>query len=737
MTQYTQHKDFMRALQRMSSQGGIRQKKANKVFEILGKASTKNPLKNYKITNHGESRIKNCVKYDLSDGYRLVTIQTDNFCMFCFCGDHDECDRWIDGHKGYTPIKDKHGQYDIVLLSQNIDSEDGRISLPSDFSQEKLYERLDKKHRDKLFSFIPNFLLVDLIEFNTLCTDEQIQKYASRVDDLNLRTVIFDILVALRAGDLNQAQKRIELYEGNIKAISDLSEEELIEIEDGLVIKKIRVGSQDYLDWIQKFMSSAGYQDWMLFMHSSQQKVVDANFDGSARLSGVSGSGKTCVVVNRSIRLAKEKTNKPILILTLNKSLAALLNDLLNQACPDSEVRNRIVSKSFFELCQSYLFQFEPENMKLYNDVTWKNNEHIDEVWREFYRCELHNKAAEVLLPIHKSLNSQGVNPEEYIRQEFCWIRSAFAENERSRYFEIERKGRAIKFQRHQREMILEGLQGWEQKMSDVGVIDYLGLSTKLYRHIDKLVADYEAILVDEAQDFGTIELKIIRKLVESCPNDIFLAGDMAQHVLPKHQSFKDAGINIPGARSLSIKRNYRNSREILKAAYEIFMFAMSGGDILVEGDIDILDPEYANFSSPKPLVLTAKSLEDEIAFALNQAKDDLRNNPDHKVCIAIAGFSQLEIKRFADQYALNVLDGTIGLQDKPLFLSDLEQTKGYEFDLVIILNCRNGVLPPYEMPQEEQFRDACRLYVPDGHLKIPHLWPGQNPPPLGSAERG
>jgi hypothetical protein len=24
----------------------------------------------------------------------------------------------------------------------------------------------------------------------------------------------------------------------------------------------------------------------------------------------------------------------------------------------------------------------------------------------------------------------------------------------------------------------------------------------------------------------------------------------------------------------------------------------------------------------------------------------------------------------------------------------------------------------------------------PDGHLKIPHLWPGQNPPPRWSAER-
>jgi superfamily I DNA/RNA helicase len=479
-----------------------------------------------------------------------------------------------------------------------------------------------------------------------------------------------------------------------------------------MTIKKLQVGSKDYLEWIGSFLNSAGYQDWMLFMHSSQQKVVDNDFDGSAKLSGVSGSGKTCVVVNRAIRLAMKGPDKPVLILTLNKSLAALINELLDFACSNENIREKIISKSFFELCQDYLFTYEPQNKNLYNDVTWKNNEHIDEVWREFYRCELHDKSAEVLLPIHKSLNSQGISPEDYIRQEFDWVRSAFAEKERSKYLEVERRGRAIPFQENQRRIILEGLQGWEQKMAFVGVIDYLGLSTNLCRHIDKLTPDYSSVLVDEAQDFGTVEFKIIRKIVDEGSNDIFLAGDMAQHVLPKHQVLKDAEINIPGARSLSIKRNYRNSREILRAAYEIFISTMSEGDILFDGEIDILDPEYANFSSPKPLVLHAESLEDEITFAINYVNDELRNNPEMKACIAIAGFSLFEIKLYSDNCNLSVLDGTMGLQDKPFFLSDLEQTKGYEFDTVFILNCRNGILPPIEMPKEEQFRDACRFYV-------------------------
>ena len=46
------------------------------------------------------------------------------------------------------------------------------------------------------------------------------------------------------------------------------------------------------------------------------------------------------------------------------------------------------------------------------------------------------------------------------------------------------------------------------------------------------------------------------------------------------------------------------------------------------------------------------------------------------------------------------------------IFLSDLEQTKGFEFDSVVVINCSLGVLPHPNLPAEESFRDLCRLYV-------------------------
>ena len=697
----------------MAQQGGEPYKKATKVYSIWGKAvdGVANPFHGVPLTNNGERRIKHTIKYDIGGGYRLITIQNDKFCMFCFAGNHDSCEAWLERNKGFTIVRDKNNQFDSVNVSKNINNEKERVSRGSDYAVSRLYERLEKDDLNTFMSLLPPLVMADWLQLGTMSTDSQIYDISSKIDDVDKSRLVYDVLMSLRAGDRNQALARMNLYLGLSMPVENIPEEELLCISDGMNIKKLHIGSDEYKEWFRQFINSSGYQDWMLFMHPTQQKIVDSNFDGSAKLSGVSGSGKTCIVVNRAIRLAKDLSEKKVLVLTLNKSLAALIRELLDYACPDEFIRQRIISKSFFELCQDYLNKFEPENHRLHDDVTWRHNEHIDEIWREFYRCELNNNDASVMFPIHKSLNSLGVDPEEYLRQEADWIRSAFCEDNRSLYYKAERKGRAIPMQHHQRDMVLNGLVGWERKMTDVGVIDYLGLSSKLCRHLHKLTPDYSAILVDEVQDFGTIELSIIRRLVNIGPNDIFLCGDMAQHVLPKHQSFRDACLDIPGARSLKITRNYRNSREILRAAYEIFISTMQG-DVIMDGDMMLLDPEYANFSTPKPLVLKAESIEYEIAYALSYMNYLNQNDVNHKGCIAFAGYSLLEIKRFSDKLKIPVLDGTCGLLEGNLFMSDFEQTKGYEFDTMCVLNCARNILPPAEMPPEEQYRDSCRFYV-------------------------
>ena len=47
-------------------------------------------------TKYGEKRIKNCRKYDLGCGYRLITLQRGETVFIPFLGSHDECQRWLE-----------------------------------------------------------------------------------------------------------------------------------------------------------------------------------------------------------------------------------------------------------------------------------------------------------------------------------------------------------------------------------------------------------------------------------------------------------------------------------------------------------------------------------------------------------------------------------------------------------------------------------------------------------------
>ena len=216
----------------------------------------------------------------------------------------------------------------------------------------------------------------------------------------------------------------------------------------------------------RKTLDHKDFRSWMLFMHPNQDKLVEEDFNGPALLKGVSGSGKTAVVVNRALRLAKKYPDEQIAILTLNKALAKLIDDLVNSA---GDGLKNLSAISFWQLCKNQLGQFEPLNDRHYDEETWRSEENIDDIWEEYYHQELNWNGADVMFPVHQSLLQNDIFPEEYIREEFDFIRSALPVEERQDYLKMKREGRAFALQENFREMILKGLESWESKMGAIG----------------------------------------------------------------------------------------------------------------------------------------------------------------------------------------------------------------------------------------------------------------------------
>jgi hypothetical protein len=705
------YKDYPNSLRKLYQKGGKYKKaveKSNHIEKIFQYDFCN--LRKLNKTKKGESRIKKCIKYELSGNCRLVTIQDRGIILFCFAGTHSCTDRWIDRHRGLTLTNNK-GKIGLIQKSENIRCHKSRITGDSSFSIGPLYKKIPEKYFNYLIEDIDNHTSIKISQIESTYSEEDIICIAKGIDNKERSQLVYDVFCLLRQNKIEMSIERIQLFLGETQELKELNDAEIIKLINNDEIKNLAIDDPHYARVFNYYIRTTSYMDWMLFLNTEQEKLVNKDFSGTAKLLGVSGSGKTCIVVRRAIRLAEKYTNQNILIITLNKSLAQLINNLVDYAALP-EIREQIEVKAFFEICQSYLYQFEPNNRKIYDDKTWKSEEHIDAIWREYYRCELNNNDASVLLPVHDYLISKSINAEAYIREEFDWIRSAVTKDKRQKYLHLERRGRSYRLEKKYRAYLLKGLSYWEKKMTAIGVTDYLGISSALTPYLQKIKSPYRCILVDESQDFGTTELAVIRKLVRKNKNDIFFSGDAAQKVSCKHQSFVKARICMHGSRTHKILKNYRNSKEILEFANDVLSNNSKDTHIIENDEFKILKPEYADRYGSPPLVLKSDSLKNEISSAYQYMLDVIEDNFDKKGCIAFCGYSLYEVEQYAKQYNIPILNGELCITKHNIYFSDLEQTKGFEFDYMCIVNCNAGVIPDILKPKEEQLTDLARLYV-------------------------
>ena len=97
----------LRALTKGGASGAAAARHAKTIMDQLVDAGTRAPKLMGRLTRYGEARIKNCVKFDLVSGYRLIGVLRDEGVAFLYVGSHDECDHWLRNNAGLEPVLDK------------------------------------------------------------------------------------------------------------------------------------------------------------------------------------------------------------------------------------------------------------------------------------------------------------------------------------------------------------------------------------------------------------------------------------------------------------------------------------------------------------------------------------------------------------------------------------------------------------------------------------------------------
>jgi superfamily I DNA/RNA helicase len=321
-------------------------------------------------------------------------------------------------------------------------------------------------------------------------------------------------------------------------------------------------------------------------LDASGDELVEREYKGPARVIGVSGAGKTALLVHRANHLATKYPGERILVISLNAALCRLISQLLDALCSPA-VRPRIEVQTVYDYCHQTVRTIDPG--RLIEKYDPKSGEDLPACWRDFMKKP---HALDNIQPLLSALENRAayVDGRAYVLEELIWIRSGFGREERNRYLTCDRQGRGIPLPRFDlqatgkpspetsggmpadaRRRLLQLLADYEEYMHVGGLADSDGVSLEAFS-VRHRIKDYpslraRSVLVDEVQDCSTVELAVVAEIPASALDGLYLTGDPIQKVFPKQHDLVQAGIDIKG-RAAILRRNYRNSRQILEPIF-------------------------------------------------------------------------------------------------------------------------------------------------------------------------
>ena len=91
--------DRIASLKKDGKAGTALAQKAKRIIKNLASQTSRRHMDAIgSFTKYGEKRFRNCRKYDLGCGFRLITLQRGANVFVPFIGTHDECQRWLENN---------------------------------------------------------------------------------------------------------------------------------------------------------------------------------------------------------------------------------------------------------------------------------------------------------------------------------------------------------------------------------------------------------------------------------------------------------------------------------------------------------------------------------------------------------------------------------------------------------------------------------------------------------------
>lgn len=432
---------------------------------------------------------------------------------------------------------------------------------------------------------------------------------------------------------------------------------------------------------------NAPLEKWRVFLHPSQRRLVERQWNGAVRVLGGAGTGKTVVAMHRARWLARNlPEGQRVLFVTYTRNLAADIENNLRSICSPREM-NRIDVANLDRWVHAFLQRRNYDFQIVYDRGRGR--------WNELWRQALALKDSDLDVP------------DAFYEDELDQVVLAHGITTEAEYLRMSRAGRGTPLRRAQRARVWPVFEDYRLNLSLQGgkeVDDAYRAAADLLA-VDRSGPVYGAAIVDEAQDMGAQAYRLLRALVPEGPDDLFIVGDGHQRIYGRSRVVLGrCGIRIVG-RSRKLRLNYRTTEETRAWAVRL----MDGREI---DDLDGGSDDQKGFKSlthgPEPQILTFESAELQAAFIVRWLRELAeRGESLRSTClVARTGAERGRLRQVIEDAGLRcvVLEKDLpdDAQGDALRLATMHRVKGLEFDRVIMASVNEGLVP---LPQAMRAR--------------------------------
>lgn len=415
------------------------------------------------------------------------------------------------------------------------------------------------------------------------------------------------------------------------------------------------------------------WEKWAIFLHPTQQEVVDRSYSGPARVTGGAGTGKTVVALHRAAHLARADGNAKILLTTFSRTLAARLQYsltlLLGPNAPElKQIRvanlHSVAAEIWNEASKTSLTIFDPQKdlaPLMRQAVTAAGVTDMDQIFLEAEWTAVVDTEGITTWEVYKTVSRAGRG-------------TALGARQRLRVWKV--------FEALHDLLDTQGLRTWQRVCYEVAFL----LSQR-----DAL--PYDHVIADEVQDFGPAELRLLRAFAPEGRDDILVTGDLGQRIYKGQTSFLGAGIDIRG-RSMVLKLNYRTTEQIRRFADTLLPTVIQSldGDSEERLGVSIL-------SGPEPKFAFERSVKSEIDTVEKWLRKQLSSGfKPHEVAIFARTNNVIRdrVKHVVGRCGLSYheLSDHEPPREKRISVGTMHRAKGLEFKVVIVMGCEDGQLP-------------------------------------------